>query len=183
LTLLGPLGKGFEVADTVNTVLMVAGGMGIAPLRGLIYSLLEKGIKNIRMFVGAKVASQLLFLAEFQKMDIALHCATEDGSMGYRGLVTDLFGQFLANHSFKTASHTMCFACGPRPMLAETARLSSDYRLSCQVSLESRMACGIGVCLGCVVKLKQKTHHDQDENKYGRVCLEGPVFDAGEIEW
>ena len=116
-------------------------------------------------------------------MDISVHCATEDGSSGYHGLVTELFHRFLDNHAFKADNHTMCFACGPRPMLAKTASLSFKYQLPCQVSLESRMACGMGACLGCAVKLKQQTHHDQDQEKYGRVCLEGPVFDAKEIEW
>ena len=183
LALLGPLGKGFEFSGTLRTALIVAGGMGIVPLRGLIYSLVESGIKNIQIFMGAKSTSQLLFLTEFQRMNIPVHCATEDGSSGYHGLVTDLFHRFLDNHAFKADNHTMCFACGPRPMLAKTASLSLKYQLPCQVSLESRMACGSGVCLGCAVKLKQQTHHDQDQAKYGRVCLEGPVFDAKEIEW
>jgi len=183
LTLLGPLGKGFEFSDTLSTTLIVAGGMGIVPLRGLIYCLGESGIKNIQIFVGAKSTSQLLFLTEFQRMDIPVHCATEDGSSGYHGLVTELFHRFLDNHAFKADNDTMCFACGPRLMLAKTARLSFNYHLPCQVSLESRMACGLGVCLGCAVELKQQTHHDRDQKKYGRVCLEGPVFDAREIEW
>jgi dihydroorotate dehydrogenase electron transfer subunit len=183
LALLGPLGKGFEFSDMLSTALIVAGGMGIVPLRGLIYSLVESGIKNIQIFVGAKSTSQLLFLTEFQRMDIPVHCSTEDGSSGYHGLVTELFQRFLDNHAFKADNHSMCFACGPRPMLAKIASLSFSYQLPCQVSLESRMACGIGVCLGCAVKLKQQMHHDQDQKKYGRVCLEGPVFDAKEIEW
>src|SRR4030042_648896 len=176
LALLGPLGKGFEFSDTLSAALIVAGGMGIVPLRGLIYSLVESGIKNIQIFVGAKFASPLLFLTEFRRMDVPVHCATEDGSSGYNGLVTELFRRFLDNHAFKADNHTMCFACGPRPMLAKTASLSFNYQLPCQVSLESRMACGIGVCLGCAVKLKRQTHHDQDQKKYGRVCIEGPVF-------
>jgi dihydroorotate dehydrogenase electron transfer subunit len=183
LALLGPLGKGFEFSETLSTELIVAGGIGIVPLRGLIHSLVESGIKNIQIFLGAKSTSQLLFVTEFQRMDIPVHCATEDGSSGYHGLVTELFHRFLDNHAFKTDNHTMCFACGPRPMLAKTASLSFNYQLPCQVSLESRMACGMGACLGCAVKLKQQTHQDQDQKKYGRVCLEGPVFDAKEIEW
>jgi dihydroorotate dehydrogenase electron transfer subunit len=183
LVFLGPLGSGFQLSDKLSAALIVAGGMGIVPLRGLIYSLVALGIKNIQVFVGAKSASQLLFLTEFQKMDIPVHCATEDGSSGYRGLVTGLFHRFLENHALKADTPTMGFACGPRPMLAKTASLSFNYQLPCQVSLESRMACGIGVCLGCAVKLNRQTHHDQVQKKYGRVCLEGPVFDAKEIEW
>lgn len=183
LNLLGPLGNGFKIPEPLSTALIVAGGMGSVPLRGLVYSLTESGIKNIHVFAGAKAASQLLFLEEFQKMTIPVHCATEDGSSGHRGLVTDLFSRFLAHHAFKDDARTMCFACGPRAMLAETARLSSEHRLPCQVALESRMACGIGVCLGCAVKLKQRPHHVQNQKHYGRVCLEGPVFDAEEIEW
>ena len=183
LAFLGPLGKGFEFSETLSTALIVAGGMGIVPLRGLVYALVESGAKNIQIFVGAKAGSHLLFLTEFKKMDISVHWATDDGSKGYHGLVTELFRRFLDNHAFTPDNQTMCFACGPRPMLAETARLSLTYQFPCQVSLESRMACGIGVCLGCAVKLKQELHHDQDQLKYGRVCIEGPVFDAKEIQW
>ena len=183
LALLGPLGNGFQLSDKLSTALLVAGGMGIVPLRGLIYALAAEGIKNLQIFVGAKSGSQLLFLTEFQKMAIPVHCATEDGSSGYHGLVTELFHRFLDNHAFKSDTPTMCFACGPRPMLAKTATLSFNYQLPCQVSLESRMACGIGACLGCAVALKRQNHHHQGQNKYSRVCLEGPVFDAEEIEW
>ena len=183
LELLGPLGNGFEIPAILSTALVVAGGIGIVPLRGLIHHLVELKIKNTHVFVGAQSGAQLLFQPEFQKMDISLHLATEDGSLGNRGLVTDLFQQFLENHPLKDENRTMCFACGPRPLLAKAANLSLTFQLPCQVSLESRMACGIGVCLGCAVKLRHHGQQDPPRDHYGRVCLEGPVFDAKEIEW
>ena len=181
LELLGPLGNGFKSFAKLNSALIVAGGMGIAPLRGLIFHLLESKVKDIHIFLGAKSFSQLLFQSEFTRREIPLHLATEDGSSGHHGLITVVFQQFLENHSLSVETRKMCFACGPRAMLAKVSNLCSQHHLPCQVSLESHMACGLGVCLGCAVKRKNKKgSRDKD---YQRVCLEGPVFNAEVIEW
>ncbi len=183
LDLLGPLGNGFKIPDKVKAAFIIAGGMGIAPLRGLIYHLVELQIDEIYVFMGARSSSELLFQDTFRKMEVCLQVSTEDGSAGHKGLVTEIFSRFLENHQVEEDIDKICFACGPLPMLETLARITSRYRLPCQVSLESRMACGIGACLGCVIKLRNQNHSDQDIERYGRVCLEGPVFDIQEIEW
>jgi len=180
--LLGPLGNGFQIPDKLNTALVIAGGMGIASLRGLIYLIIARKIKTIHLFMGAKSASQLIASAQLQKMKILVHLATEDGSAGFAGMVTEIFDDFLRKYSSISSgsNQTMVFACGPPKMLARVASLCEKYNLPCQASLESRMACGIGACLGCAVKVKKPANHF---STYVRVCQEGPVFNAQEIEW
>ncbi|MBW1679776.1 MAG: dihydroorotate dehydrogenase electron transfer subunit [Deltaproteobacteria bacterium] len=183
LELLGPLGNGFKIPDKISTAFILAGGMGIVPLRGLIRHFIDRKTESIHVFIGARSASHFLFQQEFQEMEISFQVSTEDGSAGHHGLVTELFSQFLNNFSSMDEDDKICFACGPLPMLETVARITSRFRLSCQVSLESRMACGIGACLGCAVKLRNQNYNYQGPDKYVRVCLEGPVFDAREIEW
>jgi len=184
LELLGPLGNGFKLPEKRNTTFIVAGGMGIVPLRGLIYHLVDSEIGRVHVFVGTKSTSRLLFQDEFQKMGVPLHVSTEDGSAGHHGLVTELFEQYLEDFYPMDKHDKICFGCGPSPMLEVVAQITSQYCLPCQVSLEARMACGIGACLGCVVRLRNQIFNNPEgEKKYGRVCLEGPVFDVREIEW
>jgi len=182
LELLGPLGNGFRIPDRTTGALIVAGGMGIVPLRALIYKLLDTQIHSIHLFMGSKSASHLLFHKEFQDNEILLHVSTEDGSNGHHGLITELFSHFLENHPLKK-DNNVCFTCGPSSMLQTVASIASRYRLPCQVSLESRMACGIGACLGCAVKLRNHSCSSSSPENYGRVCIDGPVFDAQEVEW
>lgn len=181
--LLGPLGNGFTIPDNIHTAFVVAGGMGIVSLRGLVHRLVDVKTKNVHMFLGAKSRSHVLFQEELNHMLSSLHLATEDGSAGYHGFVTELFSHFLERSCSLVEKRSFCFACGPSPMLAATARITSRYQLPCQVSLESRMACGIGACLGCSVKLRRHNGNGSDTGEYGRVCSEGPVFLAQEIEW
>jgi dihydroorotate dehydrogenase electron transfer subunit len=183
LALLGPLGNGFRIPADTRTALIVAGGMGIAPVRGLIDYLANSECEEVHLFVGAKTAPHILFERRFQEMNISVKVATEDGSAGYHGLVTDLFSRWLDTHHSLDKDGAICFACGPTPMLKAVAGITARNRLPCQVSLEARMACGIGVCLGCVVPLHNQHHKNGASEAYGRVCLEGPVFDAKDIAW
>jgi dihydroorotate dehydrogenase electron transfer subunit len=183
LDLLGPLGNGFKIPDKIKAAFIVAGGMGIAPLRGLIYHLVESQIGEIYVFMGARSSPELLFQDTFREMKVSLQVSTEDGSAGHKGLVTEIFSQFLESYQLEEKNDKICFACGPLPMLEALACITSRYQFPCQVSLESRMACGIGACLGCVIKLRNQDHSGKDTERYGRVCLEGPVFDIQEIEW
>jgi len=182
LELLGPLGNGFNISEGITGALIVAGGMGIVPLRALIYTLLDKQAHPIHLFMGAKSAAHLLFHKEFQNKNFFVHVSTEDGSSGHHGLVTEIFSHFLENYDIKKGN-TICFTCGPHAMLQEVASIASQYCLSCQVSLETRMACGIGVCLGCAVKLSSHSMNASGSAHYGRVCIDGPVFDAREVAW
>ena len=115
-------------------------------------------------------------MVDFKKLEARTHVATEDGSKGYKGLVTDLLAKHLRNTSKKvgnTKRHTI-YACGPKPMLMAVGKLAKHYKIPCRVSLEEYMACGIGTCLGCAVKTR---------SSYKMVCKDGPVFDAKEIMW
>ncbi len=164
--LIGPLGQGFAVAPTLRKALLVAGGMGIAPFRFLIRSLRDAGIEII-LFYGARTAGDLMELAEMEAADVSLLLATEDGSRGETGRVTELFREHF--RKVEPSERFKIFACGPRAMLYEVARIARGQEIACEVSLESHMACGLGTCMGCVIAT---------DNGYQRVCREGPVFSA-----
>ena len=169
LRVLGPLGKGFRVLPEVESALLVAGGYGIAPLFGLAVSLRRKGIK-VKVFYGGKRAGELLYLDELKASGAQLFLSTEDGSAGFKGLVTDLL-----ENEIKSIEGPAIFACGPHGMLAATARIGIARNIPTQVSMEEYMACGIGVCQGCVCR-------DRDGG-FVRTCSDGPVFDAAAIEF
>lgn len=183
LEVLGPLGNGFTIPDPSRRFLIVAGGMGIVPLRGLTHRLIDTNCHNIHVFAGAKTKSHLLFEEELKTREISFHPATDDGSTGYHGFVTDRLDRFLAKDLPEKGNGTVCFACGPSAMLEAVAGIADRYGIPCQVSLESRMACGIGVCLGCAVKLRNHRTPGPDNEYYGRVCVEGPVFESKDLVW
>lgn len=187
LDILGPLGNGFKIEKNLDKAILVGGGMGVAPLLELAVSCQRQGINKIIVFLGAKAKGFILGEKEFKDLGVevngalkGLKCsikvATEDGSYGYKGMVTRLFKEELKKEPH-LAKNTQLFACGPSPMLRALARLSSRYHLPAQVSLEARMACGLGVCRGCVVRVKDKKAY------YKRVCKDGPVFDLSEVIW
>jgi dihydroorotate dehydrogenase electron transfer subunit len=131
---------------------------------------------HAHLFIGARNRECLPpagILRSFRRNLEKVHIATEDGSMGKKGLSTDLLRDYL-DSSEKKARKTF-FACGPRPMLEAVSRLAAEHAVPCHVSVEERMACGVGACMGCSVRMKA--------GGYKRVCKEGPVFDAREIEW
>ena len=168
----GPLGKGFSVPDSGDvSAIMVAGGVGLPPLYFLINSLLEMKYrrKNIHLFYGAKTRDSLLLLEELEELRVNLYLATEDGSTGSRGYITDLFLDEIGNIPQPAQVYTV----GPTPMMAKVVEIARNLRIKTEVSLETRMACGIGVCLGCTVKPKEPYF-----TKFGylKVCKDGPVF-------
>jgi dihydroorotate dehydrogenase electron transfer subunit len=178
LDIIGPLGNGFEFRTEYrvpSTAILVAGGMGVAPLVFLAEKLAghkdtrTQGHKTI-VLVGAKTKKQLLCTDDLKQLGCDVRVATDDGSKGFKGRVTDLLKKFL--HGTRYTVHCTIYACGPRPMLKKISRLAKQYNLPAQVSLEEHMACGIGACLGCVVNTI---------DGYKRVCKEGPVFQAKEI--
>lgn len=179
---LGPLGTGFQCQPEADPVLIVAGGIGIAPLRGLIHHAAQSSAGHLHLFFGANSAASLLFHAEFARLPLSLHLATEDGSLGHRGLVTEIFAQFLTARGSEMRPGARCFTCGPLPMLRAIAAACKEHHVPCQVSLEARMACGIGVCLGCAVKVRPSALSPAG-GEYRRVCVEGPVFAAEELAW
>jgi len=172
LTFHGPLGNGFPMPGRGVTPIFVAGGSGFPPL---LY--LSRAVhRQSHLFCGARDRSCLLsngIILQFKKTGAQTHIATEDGSAGTRGRVTDLLSDFLFQHNADKKS--IIYACGPRPMLAAVSRLASERSVPCYVSMEERMACGLGVCMGCSVGV--------EGGGYRRICKEGPVFNAREIEW
>lgn len=188
ISVLGPLGNGFSVPDGLKTAVLVAGGMGSPPILHLAsYFKHHHPSCDVVAFVGAKSCESLPFtvrignlkglvLEEFELLQVPNHIATDDGSAGYHGFVTDKARHWLENNTLDPASSAI-FACGPEPMLAGTARLASDFNLPCQVSMERMMACGIGLCQSCAVETKT----GGSETQYRLCCKDGPVFNAENV--
>jgi dihydroorotate dehydrogenase electron transfer subunit len=185
IDVIGPLGNGFysprsTIRDPRSAVL-IAGGVGIAPLVALAQDLINKKLKVI-VIIGAKKGSHILCEKELKRLGCEVKIATEDGSLGHKGLATDLL---CTTHN---AQRTTIYACGPNPMLKAVAEIAENHGISCQVSIEERMACGVGVCLGCPVKVREFEPANPQTRKpanykYKMVCKDGPVFDAKEIVW
>jgi dihydroorotate dehydrogenase electron transfer subunit len=175
LACLGPLGHGFEVSEEGGGVLLVAGGIGMAPLIFLCEDLLRG--QAVTALIGARSRDGILCHDLLRSGGATVHIATDDGSLGHRGLVTDLLNAQLEAGREASASPVV-YACGPVAMLRTVAALCRANELPCQVSLESRMACGLGACLGCAVKVRSSIPPGYE---YKRVCKEGPVFEAEEV--
>jgi len=178
IDVLGPLGNGFNYKLNVERggpQILVAGGMGVAPLMFLAERLAvnrrSSNSAKISVFIGAKTKQLLLCAKEFKQIGCDVKIATDDGSQGFHGRVTELLEKALSTMNYQLST---IYACGPQPMLKEISRISCQNSVPAQVSLEAHLACGIGACLGCVVNTK---------DGYKRVCKEGPVFAAHELVW
>ena len=169
LSLLGPLGRGFEPPRAGEDCLLVAGGMGIAPLALLARSIGE----DIAFMTGYGTAAEIVSVEELGIETIEVAVATEDGSAGYHGLVTGLLERALRGKGKK-----IVYSCGPVAMLKMVASLCLERQVGCQVSLETVMACGVGACQGCAVPAGPGS----GRSPY-HVCQDGPVFPAGSIDW
>lgn len=175
LQVLGPLGRPFELPTAAApgaAALLVAGGIGIAIFPFLVGALQRAGLRPILLF-GARGAADLVHLDWFASQRVEIRTATEDGSHGRKGLVTDLLEEAL-----RSAAGAIVYACGPHAMLEATGAVVVPAGVPAQLSLESYMGCGIGACLGCVVKLRTA-----DGWAYRRICVDGPTFAASEIVW
>lgn len=167
LDVLGPLGKPFTVDDAAfETAVLVAGGLGIAPLPILTGSLRREG-KKIATFVGARSAGALV-LDHLE----AIRVSTDDGSKGFHGTVVDLLRERFAREEFVKPK---LFGCGPTAMLGSLAAFSREREIPCEVSLEGAMACGFGICQGCPVELVN------GPQRYALMCKDGPTFDVRRI--
>jgi dihydroorotate dehydrogenase electron transfer subunit len=183
VNLVGPLGNGFElpVAGSFPLAFM-AGGIGIAPLLELIARVIadrrEKGAGELRLFYGARTAEELL-PEEFLRMPgLRTHFATDDGSFGFRGRITHLFEEVIAETDFHPFE---IYSCGPLAMQYNVAKWALANDTPAQLSLESLMACGLGACLGCA--LPAATPEDPGAERFVHVCEDGPIFPAGSIKW
>ncbi|KAA0257436.1 dihydroorotate dehydrogenase electron transfer subunit [Deferribacter autotrophicus] len=163
-----PLGNGFKlVAD--SKVALVGGGVGIAPLLYLAKELKKKN-NEITLFYGGKSKDDIHLIDEFKKFCDEIKISTEDGTLGQKGRVTALLD--------KTASFDKVYCCGPKPMMKATVDFALENEIDIEVSLDEKMACGIGACLGCIIYIKEKNGIVQK-----RCCVEGPVFDGTKIAW
>ncbi len=172
---MGPLGRGFELPDEKREeVFVVAGGIGIAPLFFLLKELFLRGIAA-DVFYGAASAGGLMLAQEIKELGHRLHTATDDGTAGFGGRVTELFASYLS--AGRPSKGDRLYGCGPRLMLKEICRLAEAFGLKGEISWEERMGCGVGACLGCACKVKDGA----GGVVFRRTCIDGPVFAAGEV--
>lgn len=185
LELWGPLGNGFPPAPTGHLV-MVAGGIGQTPFLALAQESLGRRCYGrpprqapragkVSLCYGAQSGDRLACVEDFSRAGVEVHLATEDGSVGHRGMVTELIEPVIG--AGPADCRVVC--CGPEAMMAATAKIATRLHVPCQVSLETPMACGIGVCFSCVARIRDASGGWD----YRRTCVEGPVFDAADVEF
>jgi dihydroorotate dehydrogenase electron transfer subunit len=175
LWVMGSLGNGFNLPAPDKKAILVAGGIGLAPLYFLAHCLKN----SLHSFLaGFGTMKDIIPPGHVTHENLTLTISTDDGSSGYSGFVTDLLETSLAAHAHEKEKIAI-YACGPMSMLKKTASIAADRGIACQVSLEALMACGLGACQGCAVRVNQ-----QDQSTpYRHVCKDGPVFPSNEIDW
>lgn len=169
-SVLGPLGVGFPAQVAGVPTWLVAGGVGMAPLLFYGEDAVRRGQSALRLFYGGRRAEDLVLLDRIAKLDIPLELATEDGSRGTRGYITDVLAKALE----RAGESPVIMACGPEPMLRVVAKLARAHALKAFLSLEGQMACGIGACLGCAVPGAKRP--------FLYTCKDGPVMDLEDLE-
>ncbi|MFH1753605.1 MAG: dihydroorotate dehydrogenase electron transfer subunit [Candidatus Omnitrophota bacterium] len=175
LDIIGPIGNGFAESNHRKHNILIAGGIGVAPLLALAEKLAQTANRKpqtaLNVVLGASTKSHILREKEFKKAGAKVYVATEDGSKGHKGLATDILKKLLrtSDSGLRTV-----YACGPKAMLKEVDRLARQHGIHCETSLEEKMACGTGICLGCAIKTTTGTK---------LVCKDGPVFKAKDIVW
>lgn len=174
LDFIGPLGKTFMVPDGCENALLVAGGLGIAPMILLAQDLASAKIP-MRLFYGAQSKNKLCFPDEFQSMGVTTQFSTDDGTFGVKGFVTEILADYLMQ---KSCPNSAIFACGPMPMLARVQELCNAHGLPGQASVETLMACGFGACMGCNLKTQ-----NNPRQAYVLACKDGPVFPITDIQF
>ncbi|MHB8170707.1 MAG: dihydroorotate dehydrogenase electron transfer subunit [Thermincolia bacterium] len=200
LDVMGPLGKGFSFPDKPGHVVVVGGGIGTAPLLPLVEALLEKD-QRVTAVMGARSEEYLLGIDQLAGLGANVYLATDDGSRGHGGFVTDLVEKIISEEKVDFA-----YICGPTPMMKAASRLFIKFCIPGQVSMEERMGCGVGACLACVCRIKQSasgsltsgcqcpgqekyaepaTSYKQPATSfdYKKVCVDGPVFNLEEVAW
>lgn len=165
---LGPLGNSYPMPPKDHIPIIAAGGIGIASL----FSLAERLAGKAYIFYGARITDELVMLEELRELAKMLYITTDDGSCGEKGCITDVLRNFIPEPP--DGGGLSAYACGPRPMMEALGSIVKGKGIPAYVSMEENMACGIGACLGCVVKTTAG---------HKRVCKEGPVFDIKEIVW
>ncbi|MFH2010882.1 MAG: dihydroorotate dehydrogenase electron transfer subunit [bacterium] len=173
VTVLGPLGKPFPSPEPGLRELCVGGGSGIPPLALHALRAQREGHDTTELIYGGRSAADLVLLPRIRAAGLDVYPCTEDGSLGAQGRVTDVLVERL-DTSQPSASPARVLACGPTPMLRAVAKLCRDRGVTCLLSLETEMACGLGICRGCMVERR-------DGEGYLCTCVDGPVFHAEEV--
>jgi dihydroorotate dehydrogenase electron transfer subunit len=178
----GPLGNAFS-NQTVDHLILVAGGVGITPMLSLASAALGQDTygqeghfaQQVTLCYGARTEEYLVALDAFEARKVRLAIATEDGSLGHRGRVTEVLKDLLS----RSEGTARIACCGPEPMMQAVSKIAHEHNVTCEVSLETPMACGIGICFTCVAKI------DQGDGTwdYRRTCVEGPIFESQSIVW
>jgi len=179
LEVLGPYGRAFDVYPEVERVVFICGGIGVAPITYLASHYRgQSATRNVDLicYYGASKAENLVGIEKIKDIVSNVFVSTDDGSTGYKGLVTERFAEDVSSYEPGT---TKIYACGPRPMFKQLSELLAGTPLSCQILIEERMACGLGACLGCTVLL----HDDEGQVTHARACIDGPVFNIRDIHW
>lgn len=171
--LLAPLGRGFDPGSSGEEKILVGGGIGLVPLYMLAGELVKTS--SVRLLMGGRSRDDILAVTEFERLGVETYVSTDDGSLGEEGLVTAVLERKLKKYPRATV-----YACGPMPMLEAVRTICAERGAPLQVSLEALMACGVGACLGCVVK---GAGHSESDPRYLCSCKEGPVFWADELDW
>ncbi len=167
INIIAPLGRGFELDASKKTV-FIGGGIGVPPM---LYSA-RSCAGNATVINGFRSSSAMILNEDFEKAGCKLTVTTDDGSFGIHGFVTQPLAEIIDDTE-------MICACGPIPMLRSIAKMAQEHNVPCQVSLEQRMACGVGACLGCAFAIKDKNGNET----YRHVCKDGPVFRSEEVVW
>ncbi len=170
LDLLGPLGHGFPLLDSDKRAIMVGGGIGTPPL----LPLCRHYGKNATLISGFRNADAVILQEDAAAYGANTIVCTDDGSAGFAGFTTQALEQALEN-----GTYDIIYTCGPKIMMKKVADLAEKHGIRCLVSMEERMACGVGACLGCTCKTKQ----DDGSTAMTRVCMNGPVFEAAEVDF
>ncbi len=175
IQVLGPLGNTFDILPVPNPAIIVGGGAGIASLMLLATTLRRARVHTFGL-VGSMNRRRLLSVEDLKTIGVETHIATDDGSVGHHGFVTELLTHLLDTHEMQSP---IIYACGPDGMLHAVTKIGLDYHIPTQLAMENRMGCALGVCLGCVCKVQMP----EGGFEYQRVCTEGPVFNAKDIVW
>lgn len=170
IDILGPLGNGTFKFEKYNNIAIIGGGIGIFPLYELAKEAKAQG-KKVNTYLGFRNKDLIMLEKEFKEVSDKLVITTDDGSYAEKGFAIDYLKKDMENHCI--------YACGPLPMLKAVQKYAIENNINCQISLEEKMGCGLGVCLGCAVK---KASSPKDNPEYFHVCKGGPVFNAKDVE-
>ena len=169
----GPLGQPFKLDPAFDRHILVAGGIGVAPFPALAEALIGRLGKTPEVIIAARNERLIICDKDFQQMGCKVHLATDDGTAGVRGFASDVLQDLAPD------AKTAVYCCGPMPMMKATHNVCLATGSTCFASLEAEMACGDGVCLGCVVEANVEI----EAQRMVRVCYDGPVFDSRLINW